>query len=226
MRSQPLGDPIEEAVTLGLLRHPQGSAAAVLRSVGRQAGLMLPLQQRLAEQGLVINACRLRLARGVPCLILGAVLVVGLVRLQQGLLAQRPVGYLLTVCLALMGVLVALWWRGPRHRTARGERLLGQLGARFHGQPPTPEPEHLLPAFAVLGLPVVPVGLAMGLAPLLAPVGWDSLRGELAMMLTQVFAPGRGGGGGGGGCSWAGTDGGGGGTGGCGGGCGGCGGGG
>lgn len=230
MRGQPLGDPIEEAVTLGLLRHPQGSADAVLRSVGRQAGLMVPLQRRLAELGLVIDARRLWLARCVPCLILGAVLVVGLMRLHQGLLAQRPVGYLLMICLALMGVLVGLWWRRPRHRTARGDRLLRQLGGRYHGQPPIPEPEHLLPAFAVLGLPVVPVSLAMGLVPLLAPVGWDSLRGELARMLTPVFAPGGGGWEGDGGGSWGGTDGGGGGggggTGGCGGGCGGCGGGG
>jgi uncharacterized protein (TIGR04222 family) len=219
MRGQPLEDPIEEAVTQGLLRHPQGSAAPVLRSVGRQAGLMVPLQRRLAALGLVIDARRLGLARCVPCLILGSVLVVGLVRLQRGLLAQRPVGALLTVCLALMGVLVALWWRRPRHRTVRGDRLLRQLGGHYHGKSPTPEPEHLLPAFAVHGLAVVPVSLAMGLAPLLAPVRWVSLRGELAGMMTPFFAPGGGGWGGDGGGSWGGTDGGGGGTGGCGGGC-------
>lgn len=189
---QPLGDPIAEAVLLGLKRRPQGSAVGVLRAVARRGALMAPPRRRLVELGLVHGVRRAWWARHGPMLVIAAVLVPGLARIQRDMGGHRPVAGLLLLCLALMGAAAAFWGRRP-HRTARGDRLLRALENRYRRMPPTSAPESLLPAFALLGPSVLPVDLAMGLVPLLAPLGWRGLRGDLAQCLTGLFAPSGGG---------------------------------
>jgi uncharacterized protein (TIGR04222 family) len=190
--------------------------------------------ERLRDLGLLVpREAERRLLLG-PIAVMGAVLVVGWLKVLIGIARERPVGFLLALLVVGMAAMVSLLKRNMR-RTRRGDRVLlgqrirhaalrelGKKASTAGGMRPTGD--ELILAVGLFAIPVAATEALQQLTPHLMPPVTTS---------SSTWGGGNWGwGGGGGGCAsggggGCGGGGGGGGGGGCGGGgCGGCGGGG
>lgn len=194
-------DELEEAVVKELRSWPLGTkeVGTLLQDLIGQPGLIGPLRQRLQQEGLVVTNQLQALIRAGEVLVLAPVMALGLVRLGGGLMAGRPVGYLLME----LGLLALAWTKlaqNPVRATRWGQLLLARRRALIGRKAPEELGKDLPEGYAVLGMAALPAVMVA----------------DLALPKPQVRGGGESGGGeGGGGC----------GGGGCGGGCGGCGGG-
>jgi uncharacterized protein (TIGR04222 family) len=157
------------------------------------------LRRQLEERGLLLREPQRRQATLGPVLVVALVLGLGLLRLIHGWLVGRPIGFLLLLCLALMGMGVLFASQPPR-RTARGEELLERRRRGIQGRTQRRELEAALAAVAVLGLVALPPAQADSIRLLITPVS-GRLGGEGGASGDGGGCGGGGGGGGGcGGC--------------------------
>ena len=170
------------------------------------------IQERLESMGLLIGGGEVRKVRAVAGLVMGAVLVVGLLRLWHGFVWNKPIGILAVLVVVGLVVMIALL-RRP-FRTRAGDSALERL-QDAHGQGGWKSGDES--------------GLATGAQLVMAVglLGVSALAGTPLEKIKSKLGPENAGGFGGGcGSSCGSSCGGGGGGGGCGGGgCGGCGGG-
>lgn len=172
------------------------------------------IHDRLVAQGLLLSEPRRREIRAAGRW-LGAVALLGLLRLLAGVAESRPVGYLVAVLLLVCVVTAVLLVRAPR-RSRAGDELLARLQTEHDALRPDSRPDWVAygPATAALGVGIFGASAVWASDPAFAE--------ELAVQKATA----SGGGDGGASSSFGGGDGGGGGGdggggGGCGGGCGG-----
>jgi len=109
--------------------------------------------------------------KAVPLLVLGPVLGLGLLRLQQASMTNHPSGILKILFLLLALITWLLWCHEPR-LSARGDRKLHSLKAseaiRSAKGNSDLEAPHALMAFALLGMGALSAGEAMAQGSFLA----------------------------------------------------------
>lgn len=208
-RPEPGAHPLERAIhfTCG---SPVPRARLPLHRPVRTA--LDDIHDRLVAQGLLLSEPRRREIRATGWWV-GAVALLGLLRLLAGIADSRPVGYLVAVLLLVCVVTAVLLARAPR-RSRAGDELLHRLRIDHHSLRPQFRPDWVAygPAAAALGVGIFGASAVWASDPAFAE--------ELAVQ--KATAPGGGDGGAslsGGGDGGGSSDGGGGG--GCGGGCGG-----
>ncbi|MBW0119357.1 TIGR04222 domain-containing membrane protein, partial [Pseudonocardia abyssalis] len=110
------------------------------------------IEKRLVAAGLLLSEPRRRAIRATGWW-LGAVALLGLLRLLAGVAESRPVGFLVVALLAVSLVTVVLLVRAPR-RTRAGDRLLARLAQEHHALAPAQRPDWVAygPATAALGV--------------------------------------------------------------------------
>ena len=84
------------------------------------------IRNSLAEKGLIETASSFAAAQFWSLVVMCPVLVLGVVKLNVGLSRQKPVGFLIAGLVVVVATMVWFAIRRP-HRTAAGNRLLGQL---------------------------------------------------------------------------------------------------
>jgi uncharacterized protein (TIGR04222 family) len=183
-----------------------------LLSDGGVTSSLRRIEKRLVTDGLLLSDDTRRRHRSVAWW-MGAVAVLGALRLLAGIAEARPVGWLALALLGVTVVVVVQVLRRPR-RTRAGDRALAALRDTHHDRAPDAAPD-----WAVYG----PVGAALAVGMYGTSALWASDPALAAELAVQRSAAGGDGGsagyvGGGGGDGGSSGDGGGGG---CGGGCGG-----
>lgn len=208
-RPDPRSDELERAVHHAAARPlPRRQLA----QVGAVASALARIESRLVAAGLLLDEPRRSRIRSA-CWPTFAVAALGLVRIVAGTVNGRPVGFLVVLVLAVLGVgvgqLVAV-----RRRSPAGNAALCTLTARHHALSPSMRPD-----WAVYG----PAGAALAVGVFGLSALWTAdpaFAGELELSRATAAGSGVTGGSGGDGGSGGGDSGGGG----CGGGGGGCGG--
>ena len=96
-----------------------------------------PIPKSLNNLGLLLNDDQAEMFRNYPALVACAVLPLGLTKLLLGLSLQRPVGYLIMLCV-LIGWLGYFFLREkPLYRSRLGNRMLNSLRSNRHSALPT-----------------------------------------------------------------------------------------
>ncbi len=166
--------PIESAMLAGI---PGSQGLRQIHGVLEE--LSTKVREQLQGQKLLMDGELLRSVRLYPALLIAAVLGLGGVRILIGLSHDRPVGYLVILCLLLAGYGWFGIWQAPekRWRSPAGDRLLEKLRKKncslSEGEIPS---EKLAYGFALFGSTVL-----MG----------DGF-GDLRSILTPVILPGLG----------------------------------
>jgi uncharacterized protein (TIGR04222 family) len=88
------------------------------------------IRNRLAEKGLIETASSFAAAQFWSLVVMCPVLILGIVKLNVGLSRQKPVGFLIAGLVVVVATMVWFAIRRP-HRTAAGNRLLGQLTGAY-----------------------------------------------------------------------------------------------
>ncbi len=88
---------------------------------------MSPLRDRLVRENLIFPADQITKIQRYPTLLLAASLGLGLVRLVVGLAHQRPVGFLIMLCVSVAIIAAFFATVKPQRTTHSGDRLLQQL---------------------------------------------------------------------------------------------------
>ncbi|MEW4568525.1 TIGR04222 domain-containing membrane protein [Tautonia sp. JC769] len=195
---EPPPEPLDELERTVLSSVKAGGAQRELDAIYRDARPVLhAYRDDLIDLGLVVDHHRARviqLASGIPVLLL---LVLGLMKIQVGLARDRPVGFLVALCV-LTAVFGAIFLFLRPHHTRRGYRLLERLRRSNYALKKTSQtrseslqPREVARAVALFGTGVLVGGLLDPLRLTLDPPSSSSGGG-----------PGGGGdgGGGGGGC--------------------------
>jgi uncharacterized protein (TIGR04222 family) len=118
----PIANAIERSVAQAIAK--TGKLASIVRNV---ESAMPPLRDRLIQANLILPADHASKIKRYPALLMGASLVLGLIRLVVGIARERPVGFLILLCL-IVAVITALFATvQPQQTTASGDRLLQQL---------------------------------------------------------------------------------------------------
>ncbi|NJM46404.1 MAG: TIGR04222 domain-containing membrane protein [Alkalinema sp. RU_4_3] len=193
--------PIESAMLAGI---PESQGLRQIQGVIEN--LSIKTQEQLQAQKLLMNPELLRSVRLYPALLIAIVLSVGGVRIAIGLSHDRPVGYLVSLCLLLA---IFGWfsiWQAPerRWRSPVGDRRLEALRNDNRSlSEGNSSPENLAYGFALFGSAVL-VGDEFGdLRSILTPVilpGIGSIGDGGCGAYGGDFSGGDGGGCGGGGC--------------------------
>jgi uncharacterized protein (TIGR04222 family) len=143
----------------------------VVREASRSAAAR-GLEDELRSLGLIHGGGGSLLLRMGPSALLGAVLALGIWRLDLGMQRGRPIGYLVLLCAAL-GVAVVVHLARRPWRTRRGAAVLAALGrekALAVSESPAPSEAMFPLAFALLGVAALPeAGAAAGLRRALTP---------------------------------------------------------
>lgn len=84
------------------------------------------IEERLREQGLIVNARRDKIGRVIPVSLVLLLPALAMLKIHQGLEREMPVQYLVITCFASVFVGFAGFGR-KLHRTQRGNRLLKRL---------------------------------------------------------------------------------------------------
>ncbi|MGW4522430.1 TIGR04222 domain-containing membrane protein [Amycolatopsis sp. NPDC004378] len=182
-------EPLEQAV----FDVAQLKTTSAIRAQVRGSATMRALEDGLEQRGLLASAAPKRQARTFGLVLQLAVLVLGVVRLANGISLGRPVGILVfLVVVAAVLTLVAAVRRsktGARQPSAAGHRLLGQARSAASG----PVPAGMLAGGVLLG----------GAAAAVALGGWAMYPDEelSAALMPPVTSFGGGGSSGGSSCS-------------------------
>jgi uncharacterized protein (TIGR04222 family) len=189
----------------------EGSSIADVRSIAQPA--IARIADELKARGLVVPDSAAGKAVAIPLMIAMAAVVVGVIKIFVGISRDRPVGFLVFLCL-VSGVIALFGFARRPLRSRKGDAVFARLreshmGARRLGR-------------NVAALPTAEFAAVVGLFGMTALAGTelDDLRRSLQPPANGISGCGSSCGGGGGGCGGGGCGGGGGG------GCGGCGGGG
>jgi uncharacterized protein (TIGR04222 family) len=154
-------DPVA-GVVLELLARREPTRLKPVVSEAARHPLIAEVGQRLHHDGLVSGKRAVLIERSA-LLPIAALLCVGLARLVEGLGNDRPVGFLLLLLVATVGLGVVVVADPPPLRTARGDAKLSELNRDLHpGQ-----------GLALAAVPVMDVAL-LGGAAITDPVvrGW------------------------------------------------------
>lgn len=84
------------------------------------------VHDRLAEQGLIINAAQSHKMRLYPTLLILLSLGLGCMKIAVGISRGRPVGFLVVLCI-ILAIVASFFYAAPPHRTKNGDRLLQKL---------------------------------------------------------------------------------------------------
>lgn len=115
--------PLEQAVYQAFASQPDGGVDRVRRAV---RGTARSAAARLESLGLVLPDTRALLVRLAPAGALLALLALGVLKVAVGIDRDRPVQFLIALCVATAGGAVA-FAAVPAHRTRRGARVLASL---------------------------------------------------------------------------------------------------
>jgi uncharacterized protein (TIGR04222 family) len=101
-----------------------GNFASIKRNVELS---MPPLRDRLVQANLIIRSDQTHKVQRYPALLMGASLGLGLIRLWVGLAHNRPVGFLIVLCMIVAIITAVFATVQPQRTTDSGDRLLQQL---------------------------------------------------------------------------------------------------
>jgi uncharacterized protein (TIGR04222 family) len=101
-----------------------GNFASIKRNVELS---MPPLRDRLVQANLLIPPDQTNKIQSYPALLMGASLGLGLIRLIVGISYQRPVGFLIILCIIVAIITAVFATVQPQRTTASGDRVLQQL---------------------------------------------------------------------------------------------------
>ena len=119
----PPGSDTVERELLGLL----GTGPTTIERTSEAAtSTLMPVRRKLMELGLLIPESSAWVPRVVPALVLVAVLLLGLAKMAVGISRDRPVGFLVALCMLVAGGAAWLLTAGPR-RSLLGDNVLDQL---------------------------------------------------------------------------------------------------
>ena len=166
-----LDDAIERDVAVAVLakRFRPGSWAKSEASVDSQTRLRA-LQHQLVSRGLLLTPERQRQAKLAPWLVIGPVLALGLVRLQQASLNGRPSGFLQLLVVLLALIALVLSSQAPR-QSARGAQMIQALVRREERKRIQTKRSQAAPdllAFALMGVAALSATEAMAYGAYLA----------------------------------------------------------
>jgi len=184
-----------------VLRRAQGNGRTVEELLGDLGGLMARVATRLEAQGLVASEAQWQLIRWIPWAILMAAPVIGVIKIGVGISRERPVGFLVILCILSVVAGFAFFASGSR-RTRYGTRILegmrSRYGHRTAGGTLTwrANPEQMLMGVALFGLPMLASTEHATFARILRP----ATSGGDAGVVASSCGGGGGGGCGGGGC--------------------------
>jgi uncharacterized protein (TIGR04222 family) len=157
----PLLPPLEAELVRVLKTGWMSTPFQLTHSIEKDKRLFAPLLMRLAELGLMCSRARMAAGKCCAAVVMGGVWVLGAKRLQLGLAAGRPVGFLFIAMLLVTVGSILLLATTPS-RTRRGEQLIHQRKQHVEQKRPllTATSPDLLCAFALLGWEVLPASLA------------------------------------------------------------------
>lgn len=121
-----------DSVEQGLLQLLGTETTTIERISGAATRVLEPLREKLTQLGLLIPDSAQWIPRLVPALVLLAVLALGVVKVVIGISRDRPVGFLVTLCLVVAGAIAWLLVTGPR-RSLLGDWVLDRLRAANTG---------------------------------------------------------------------------------------------
>lgn len=171
-RGAQLGDPIERDVAMAVLGQRFRPERWEVDETSPESRAQLRLLQRqLEEQGLLLKPEAQGKGKAVPLVVLGPVLALGFLRLQQASMANHPSGILNILFLLLALITWLLWCHEPR-LSAWGDCTLQSLKASQEirsakGNSDLEAPQVLM-AFALLGVGALSAGEAMAQGSFLA----------------------------------------------------------
>jgi uncharacterized protein (TIGR04222 family) len=114
-------NPIDQAIVSEIAK--KGN----VRSIGsRIKSVTQPLRDRLLKENLLIAPAQAFKVQLYPTLLIGASLLLGLVRLMIGISKQRPVGFLIMLCL-IVGFIGLCFAFQKAERSPQGNRVLDRL---------------------------------------------------------------------------------------------------
>ncbi len=149
--------PVEAAVLDAVRGQSASTSWGRVRAAARSKAVR-GIEDRLRALGFVWSSRQALAMRLAPLLPLGAVLLLGLWRIDLGLERERPVGLLTLLCIAL-AVAAAVHLALKPWRTPRGKAVVDALRRKEDPSvqiPPEPSDSRFLLAFAVLGLAALP----------------------------------------------------------------------
>ncbi len=205
----------DDAAPLELTVYASVAAAAeqTIRDVRKTAAPTTPrLAKRLEEYEYLLDPMRRTVCHAVPVVTFVALLALGFAKVSLGWWRNRPVAYLVVLCIAAAIALFA-FALNPPHRTRRGTRFLNRLkrdNAALHATATTAPSQmaytDLALAFALYGPAVLSMGPLADLNEAFKPRsnGGSGCGGSSGSSCGSSC--GGGGGGGGGGCGGCGGD--------------------
>jgi uncharacterized protein (TIGR04222 family) len=175
--------------------------------VSRTTSIVSAARNRLTGLGLLIGGSEGLKTRLVPTIVVGAVLLVGLVKIQIGIARDRPTGLLSMLCV-ITGVVMFLFLTRPPKRTKRGDAALRFLRSRNMGlrqtvvaKPSRVAPDDFSLAVALYGATIIQTGPLVSLQQVLRPKPAEaSSGGSSCSSCSSGSCSGGCGGGGCGGC--------------------------
>jgi uncharacterized protein (TIGR04222 family) len=118
----PITNTIERAVAQAIAK--TGKLASIKRHVESSMPI---LRDRLVQANLIMAIDQASKIQRYPTLLMGASLGLGLIRLLVGVAHQRPVGFLIMLCIIVAFITVIFAMAQPPQTTVAGDRLLRQL---------------------------------------------------------------------------------------------------
>jgi len=164
-RLEPGADGLERAIHAAATKPVHRSK---LPQLGPVPAALDEFEQRLVRAGLLVPDAVRRRIRQLG-LVMGAVAVLGVLRLVAGLPNGKPVGLLSLLLLAVIAATVAMLIAVPR-RTRLGDRTLATLRSGRHDLDPASRPDWVVygPAGAALGIGLFGVGALWASDPAMA----------------------------------------------------------
>jgi uncharacterized protein (TIGR04222 family) len=118
----PITNTVERAVVKAIAK--TGNFASIKRKVESS---MQPLRDRLVQANLIMSVDQTIKIQRYPAFLVGASLGLGLIRLVVGISRQRPVGFLVMLCIIVAIITAMFATTKPQPMTAAGDRLLREL---------------------------------------------------------------------------------------------------
>ncbi|HJU69040.1 MAG TPA: TIGR04222 domain-containing membrane protein [Gemmatimonadaceae bacterium] len=119
----PAGSDTVERALLGLL----GTGPTTIeRTTEAATSTLMPVRRKLMDLGLLIPERASWMPRVIPALVLVAVLLLGIAKIMIGVSRDRPVGFLVGLCLLVAGGATWLLVAGPQ-RSLLGDKVLDRL---------------------------------------------------------------------------------------------------
>jgi uncharacterized membrane protein YgcG len=109
-----------------------------------------PLRQALESRGLVLSRAQEWRARLMPALVMAAVTVFGILKVGAGIARDRPVGFLVVLCVFATLATVA-FFKARVERSRAGDKVLEQLQSEHASTARAPTDSNLGLAVALVG---------------------------------------------------------------------------